>query len=650
MGFNKTSTNNAANLPEVCLLGCGSFGTAVARIVADNLVGQTTTYAPRLKLWARRETLAVDMMASRENKQYLPTAMLPDNIHVSSSLKDVVSGCSVVIIGIPSHHITPELLHQIGQHAGDDANLEGGSKQDGEHSKKKKVIHVVSLAKGMEFTDGKIQFVSDLLSSGLFHPKKTFVVSVLMGANVADQMGRNEFAEGTLGCPCPSFSAQLRALFHAPSRYSVTATSDVVGVELSGALKNVVALAAGFVQGLNLGSNTTAAVVRVGFLEILRFAKTFFVQVHEDTFLESSGIADLMTTCFAGRGRRVAAAFIKANQEKSWETLEKELLNGQNLPDWHNAQHVFHFLYQEKKLEEFPLFNAVYRIGFENHNPMEIVDALQGGKTTTLKQTKTNTSSTEMTSSTAYNISFEGKRALVTGAGTGIGLAIATLLSQLGARVIGLDRDIKALEELKRSTKCEIIQVDLMDISALNEKLHLLQHDPPQLIVNCAGIAAFQPFFETDVASFDRTYAVNTRAVVFLTQIIAQQLVAVKLPGSVVHISSQSSTLALTEHIVYSSSKAALDHIARIQALELGKMNIRVNVVRPTVVLTQLALQNWKKEDLDKMKTQIPLGRLAEPVDVAKTVAWLLSDHASMITGEAIAIDGGRSMGGFNGL
>ena len=97
---------------------------------------------------------------------------------------------------------------------------------------------------------------------------------------------------------------------------------------------------------------------------------------------------------------------------------------------------------------------------------------------------------------------------------------------------------------------------------------------------------------------------------------------------------------------MYSSSKAALEHVSRIQALELAEYGIRVNTVKPTVVLTELALKAWDPEKLEVMRQQIPLKKLATTEDVAGVVRWLLSDEAGMITGSAIAVDGGRTMGG----
>ena len=169
---------------------------------------------------------------------------------------------------------------------------------------------------------------------------------------------------------------------------------------------------------------------------------------------------------------------------------------------------------------------------------------------------------------------------------------------------------------------------------------------PARYVVHCAGIAKFEPVLDTSPAEFDRQYGVNVKPAIFVTQIVAGDLVAKGLSGSVVHVSSQSSTLALEDHLVYSSSKAAVDHVARIQALEYGKHGIRVNTVNPTVVMTELAKKQWPADKLAAMKATIPLRKLAEPDDVANAVTFLLSDKAAMVSGTALPVDGGRSMGG----
>ena len=113
------------------------------------------------------------------------------------------------------------------------------------------------------------------------------------------------------------------------------------------------------------------------------------------------------------------------------------------------------------------------------------------------------------------------------------------------------------------------------------------------LLVNNAGVARFEQILETTAQAFAFQYGVNVRAVAMLSTAVARALVAAGKPGSFVHISSQSSTLPLADHLLYSSSKAAVDHMARIQAFELGPHGIRVNTVRPTVVLTELVRWSW---------------------------------------------------------
>lgn len=247
-------------------------------------------------------------------------------------------------------------------------------------------------------------------------------------------------------------------------------------------------------------------------------------------------------------------------------------------------------------------------------------------------------------------LGFNDKRALVVGGAGGIGRSIVSVLKSRGARVTVMDfasdENLKAMED---ELGCSTIKADLQDMTGTLAKLEetMSAGGPFPLFVNTAGVAKFEPYFETQEQEYERQYSINVKPGIFITQAVTKVLKEEGLQGSVVHVSSQSSTLALKDHIVYSSGKAALDHIMRIQALELGPYKIRVNAVRPTVVMTPLALNAWDAADLEKMKAAIPLGELANPEDVANTVAWLLSDDARMITGSAIAVDGGRSMGGF---
>ena len=133
--------------------------------------------------------------------------------------------------------------------------------------------------------------------------------------------------------------------------------------QLCGALKNVVALGAGFCDGLGFGGNTKAAIIRIGLKETAKFAKMFFKGVKDDTFMESCGLADLVTTCFGGRNRKCAEAFAK--KEGDWDALEQKMLNGQKLQGTITAKDVMVVLRSKGLVEEFPLFSRIHEIAFE---------------------------------------------------------------------------------------------------------------------------------------------------------------------------------------------------------------------------------------------------------------------------------------------
>ena len=149
---------------------------------------------------------------------------------------------------------------------------------------------------------------------------------------------------------------------------------DTVGVELCGALKNIVAIGAGFVDGLGYGGNTKAAIMRIGLLEMKKFCNMFYNDIDDDTFLESCGVADLITTCFGGRNRKCAEAFAAAGKKKSLDEIEAELLGGQKLQGTLTAKEVNHVLKMKGLEHEFPFFTTVYKISYEDTPLSAITD------------------------------------------------------------------------------------------------------------------------------------------------------------------------------------------------------------------------------------------------------------------------------------
>jgi glycerol-3-phosphate dehydrogenase (NAD+) len=178
----------------------------------------------------------------------------------------------------------------------------------------------------------------------------------------------------------------FQSLFDTPW-FRVNAVPDVAGVEICGALKNVVALAAGFVDGLGYGSNTKAAILRIGLYEMRKFAAMFYKGTIEETFWDSAGIADLLTTCYGGRNRRCAEAFIKTG--KSWRELEHEMLNGQKLQGTGTCRDVYAFLTAQGAREEFPLMVAVYDIADCGRDPHDIVNIFMSAVPRTITKSRT---------------------------------------------------------------------------------------------------------------------------------------------------------------------------------------------------------------------------------------------------------------------
>lgn len=149
-----------------------------------------------------------------------------------------------------------------------------------------------------------------------------------MGANLANEVAEGKFCETTIGIKDQKMAPLLRDLFQTPN-FRVAISEDVDAIEICGALKNIVACGAGFVDGLNLGDNTKAAVIRIGLIEMIKFVKVLYPESKLVTFFESCGVADLITTCYGGRNRRICEAYVKTG--KKIEELETEILNGQKL-------------------------------------------------------------------------------------------------------------------------------------------------------------------------------------------------------------------------------------------------------------------------------------------------------------------------------
>ncbi|PZM08191.1 glucose 1-dehydrogenase [Rhizobium tubonense] len=238
---------------------------------------------------------------------------------------------------------------------------------------------------------------------------------------------------------------------------------------------------------------------------------------------------------------------------------------------------------------------------------------------------------------------WRGKRVLVTGAGKGIGRATAIKLGHRGATVIAVTRSKDDLRTLAAEIDCQQVCVDVADGDALRTAVSSAL--PVDMLVNCAGTTVLSSFIDTDPEEFDRVISVNTKAPVIIGQIVVRDWLRRGVRGSIVNVSSDAARRAVADHTVYCASKAALDAVTRVMALELGPSGIRVNSVNPTVTMTPMGVLAWSDPaKADPVRARIPLGRFLEPDEIAEAILFLLSDEASMINGVSLAVDGGLAI------
>lgn len=238
-----------------------------------------------------------------------------------------------------------------------------------------------------------------------------------------------------------------------------------------------------------------------------------------------------------------------------------------------------------------------------------------------------------------------GKRALVAGASSGIGLACAVALAEHGAHVTLAARREGKLMEIADQMKeqgwsADTFPMDVADVEATAKDVE--SHDPFDILVNSAGLAIHSKSIATRVEDFDRVMGVNLRGAYFLTQAVAKKLIEAEQSGSLINISSQMAHVGGQERAVYCSSKHAVEGFTKSMAIEWGPANIRVNTICPTFILTELTQQTF--DDPDKrawIEDKIKLGRVGKVEDIMGAVLYLASDASTLVTGTSMMVDGG---------
>jgi NAD(P)-dependent dehydrogenase (short-subunit alcohol dehydrogenase family) len=249
----------------------------------------------------------------------------------------------------------------------------------------------------------------------------------------------------------------------------------------------------------------------------------------------------------------------------------------------------------------------------------------------------------------SIDYSLEGKNAIVTGAASGIGEAIAVLYAKKGANLVLCDisEDVKSTQdrigEWRGKTAVCVGDVTKSEVRDAIVKTARETLGGIDILVNVAGVALLDNAENLSEEYWDKTLDLNLTAAFMLAQNAGNYMIK-NGGGKIINLASQASVIALERHVAYCASKAALVSVTQVLAVEWAKYNINVNAISPTVVLTELGKKAWAGDAGEEMKKLIPARRFGYPSEVAATAVFLASDAANLITGANIIIDGGYTV------
>lgn len=250
-----------------------------------------------------------------------------------------------------------------------------------------------------------------------------------------------------------------------------------------------------------------------------------------------------------------------------------------------------------------------------------------------------------MTLPRAPSFRLDGRRALVAGASSGIGLGCAVALAEQGAEVVLAARGAAGLDAAAAALRSEgfaarTLPLDIADVAATAAAVDAA--GPFDVLVNSAGTARHARAVETTPEDFDAVMAINLRGAYFLARSVARGLIAAGRPGSIITISSQMGLVGGVDRAVYCASKHAVEGFTKAMAIEWGPQGIRVNTICPTFIRTPLTAPTFADPERRRwLEERIKLGRAGRIEDIMGAVAYLASDASALATGTALVVDGG---------
>ena len=327
--------------PAIAVIGAGAWGTALAVTMAraDRLV----------RLWVFEPELAVSMTDTRENTIYLPSVQIPESVRISNSLRGVLEGATIVIVAVPSH-VYRAVISQIAPFVQPD-------------------MVFVSATKGIE--NQTLMRMSEVIRDVVGAVSESRV-AVISGPTFAPEIARGEPAALVVASPDGPLRIRLQSELSTP-RFRLYTNADMIGVEIGAAAKNIIAIAAGVVDGLGLGSNTTAALITRGLAEITRLAVA--CGGRRETMSGLAGLGDLVLTSYGdlSRNRRVGVAL--GQGKKLEEILSSTRAVAEGVRTTQSAVELAHSLHVE-----MPIAEKMYSVLYEGLHPEDAISDLMERK------------------------------------------------------------------------------------------------------------------------------------------------------------------------------------------------------------------------------------------------------------------------------
>ena len=239
----------------------------------------------------------------------------------------------------------------------------------------------------------------------------------------------------------------------------------------------------------------------------------------------------------------------------------------------------------------------------------------------------------------------DGKNALITGAGRGIGMGASIALAESGANVTLVSRTEKELKDLTGHLNSQGFKAsyEVLDVNNEDEVSNFINNaEPFDILINNAGTNRPAKLIDTKIEDFDYVMSLNVRSVISLTKLVVKKMLDSNIKGSIINVSSQMGHVGGPNRTTYCSSKFAIEGFTKSLAIELGPDGIRVNAICPTFIQTPMTEPFLKDEDFKKSTVgMIPIGRLGEVTDLMGPFVFLSSEASSLMTGSSMLVDGG---------